>query len=111
MLLTGLSIPAITDQQGVASWPWIWLMLGALSAAGLGPSSVSVLALASGGAARPSTVSGAKLPVARMAAALLGYFCFSVGYIVYLTFLVAWMRVQGADARLVAATWGVLSLA
>jgi MFS family permease len=42
---------------------------------------------------------------------LLGYFLFGVGYIVYMTFLVAWMRDQGADAQMVARTWGVLGAA
>lgn len=53
----------------------------------------------------------AKLPVSKMGAALAAYFLFAVGYIVYMTFLVAWMRARGASAELVALTWSVLSIA
>jgi MFS family permease len=46
-----------------------------------------------------------------MTAALAGYFLFAVGYIVYLTFLIAWMRAEGASAALIATTWAVLGIA
>jgi MFS family permease len=36
---------------------------------------------------------------------------FSIGYIVYITFLISWMRSQGAGTALTVATWAVLSLA
>jgi MFS family permease len=45
-----------------------------------------------------------------MAFELIGYFLFGVGYIVYFTFLVAWMREIGAGPALVTATWGLLGL-
>ena len=46
-----------------------------------------------------------------MAPALAAYFMFGLGYIVYITFLVAWMRDGGADAALVAATWALMGAA
>ena len=110
MLLTGLSIPLIIEQAGIAAWPMTWLLLAGLSALATLPAVLAARAIplssqSSGGA------SSAPLPMGRMLAALLGYFLFSVGYIVYLTFLVAWMRTQGAGAGLIAATWGVLGAA
>ncbi len=110
MLLTGLAVPLMIEQQGAASWPRTWLLFGMLSAIATVP---SVLA------ARPAqlpmqdgkSVAHTPLPIIGMLPALLGYFLFSVGYIVYLTFLVAWMRTKGASAVLVAATWGLLGAA
>ena len=51
-----------------------------------------------------------RLPLADMLFGTLAYFLFAVGYIVYLTFLVALMREGGASAALVAATWSLLGL-
>jgi MFS family permease len=110
MLLTGLSIPLIIEEAGTAAWPQTWLLLAGLSALATVPAVLAAQAVplssqSSGGA------SSEPLPIGRMLAALLGYFLFSVGYIVYLTFLVAWMRTQGAGAWLIAATWGALGAA
>jgi MFS family permease len=110
MLVTGLLIPLIFDQAGISAWPQTWLLLAGLSALATIPATRAALVVplspqSSGGAPNEP------LPVGRMSSALLGYFLFSVGYIVYLTFLVAWMRTQGAGAWLVAATWGVLGAA
>jgi predicted MFS family arabinose efflux permease len=46
-----------------------------------------------------------------LAASLAAYFLFAVGAIVYMTFIIAWMRDRGAGAAEVAATWGLLGLA
>jgi predicted MFS family arabinose efflux permease len=45
-----------------------------------------------------------------MLSGTLGYFLFAVGYIVYLTFLVALMREGAAGAMLIAACWTLLGL-
>ena len=110
MLVTGLSVPLMIEQLGTASWPETWLLFGAMGAVA---TPLAVLAAR----AVPDSVRGhqaaakEKLPVIAMLPALLGYFLFAIGYIVYLTFLVAWMRAQGASAVLVAATWGLLGAA
>ena len=39
------------------------------------------------------------------------YTCFGLGYVIYITFLIAWMRDWGASAELVALTWGVMGIA
>jgi predicted MFS family arabinose efflux permease len=110
MLLTGLPIPLILETIGIGAWPMTWLLMAALGALATVPAvfaarSVPLSLQSSGGA------SGQPLSVSRMTAGLIGYFLFAVGYIVYLTFLVAWMRAQGAGAPLVAATWSILGIA
>jgi MFS family permease len=110
MVLTGLSMPLMIEGLGPSSWQFMWLLLGNLSALG------AVLAVCAAHYVQvtpPATGPKAdqRLPHARMMFSLVGYFLFGVGYIVYVTFLVAWMRDQGADALLVARTWGVLGAA
>jgi hypothetical protein len=43
-----------------------------------------------------------------MVPALVTYFLFGVGYIVYITFLIAWMQARGSGPGLIVATWGVM---
>lgn len=50
-------------------------------------------------------------PWRRLTPSLAGYFLFAAGYIVYMTFVVAWMRESGSGAVMVVATWGLLGLA
>jgi predicted MFS family arabinose efflux permease len=44
-------------------------------------------------------------------ASLTAYFVFAVGSIVYMTFIIAWMRDRGAGAAEVSSVWGVLGAA
>lgn len=110
MLLSGIALPLMLNRLGVAAWPQAWLALGIASFAALIPSWWAAQALRLPAAPAPE-VAKSKLPVLQMMAALAGYFLFAVGYIVYLTFLVAWMRAEGATAALVALTWAILGLA
>jgi MFS family permease len=110
IVLTGLLIPPILVLAGVASWPQTWLLLAGLSVLATVPAVLAALAVPLSSQSSAGT-SSEPLPVGRLSSALFGYFLYSAGYIVYLTFLVAWMGTQGADARLVAATWGVLGAA
>jgi MFS family permease len=110
MLLSGLAIPLMLQAMGVTAWPQTWLLLGAMSMAATVPSAIAAAGIS---ATSSSTAQPGRepLPIRAMAAALIGYFLFGVGYIVYVTFLVAWMRTQNADAPLIALTWSVLGLA
>jgi MFS family permease len=110
MLVSGLSVPFMIGQLGAASWPATWLLLGTLSATATLPSVLAARAVPLPTQSREAAPRAA-LPIRAMLPALLGYFLFSIGYIVYLTFLVAWMGLNGASAALVAATWGLLGAA
>ena len=106
-LLTALLIPSMLANGGNDAWPIAWLLLAALSALATIPAvfaaHVIPLSIESRGGETPGAVSiGPMLP------ALIGYFLFSIGYIVYITFLISWMRSQGAGRP---ATWAVLGLA
>ena len=109
MVASGGGLPFFVDRFGAEIWPIAWIALGLASALCFPPA-----ALAAGLAPdpRPTAASARRpLPVLAMAPALAAYFMFGLGYIVYITFLVAWMRDGGADAALVAATWALMGAA
>jgi predicted MFS family arabinose efflux permease len=113
MLLSGLALPPFLAWFGPAGWPLAWLMLAGAAWLAFVPSWLAV-------EAAPQTRQGSepkggaragRLPVLRMLPALAGYLFFGLGYLVYMTFFVAWMGVAGAGAALVAAAWAVMGAA
>jgi predicted MFS family arabinose efflux permease len=93
--------------MGNGAWSTAWLAIGGLSAL------FAVLAIrAARGVEEPSNRSQSSAwPQRAYSAALGSYFLFGVGYIAYMTFVVAWMVSHGASALDVALTWGTLGVA
>jgi predicted MFS family arabinose efflux permease len=106
ILLTGAGIPWLLALGGDGVWRETWLVIGGVSA---------ICAAVSIRAARrvdepPAGPSSRAWPLAAYGAALGGYFLFGVGYIAYITFVVAWMVSHGAGALEVSLTWGMLGV-
>jgi predicted MFS family arabinose efflux permease len=104
--LTGAALPLLLDAWGPGSWPMGWVVIGAFSLCCVplslwAASQLHVPAQASQDNATP-------LPVRRMLPEMAGYAGFGLGYIVYLTFLSAWMTEQRASAGFIALVWVVL---
>ena len=109
MMITGLILPGFMQWFGQTGWPMAWLMLGLGSFLAFIPSF-----LAAEAAPRPvgkAGGQGGRLPVGAMLPALAAYFMFGLGYLIYITFLIAWMRDQGFGVLLLSATWAVMGLA
>jgi predicted MFS family arabinose efflux permease len=105
IVLAGASLPALLAIRGQEAWPLAWVVVGAISLACL------PLALWAARVAEPAAQTGggsARLPLRRMLPELAGYACFGLGYIVYLTFLSAWMAEQAAGVLQVALVWVLL---
>lgn len=105
IVLSGATLPPMLAIHGDAAWPWAWILVGGLSLAclplGLWAARVAEpAAQPDGGASR--------LPLRRMLPELAGYASFGLGYIVYLTFLSAWMAEQAAGVMQVALVWVLL---
>lgn len=110
LFVSGLLVPNLLERWGDAAWPLAWLVLGIVAAVAVVPCALAAQAIGPG----PRMAEGSRpvpLPALRMAPLLAGYFLFGVGYVVYMTFLVAWMRSNGASTLLVSTTWALLGLA
>jgi predicted MFS family arabinose efflux permease len=89
------------------SWSTGWLVLGLVGIAfSIWPAK---MALDIGG--QTSTASTAPLRLADFAPILAAYFLFGVGYIVYMTFVVAWLREMQLGNAAATGVWLVLGLA
>jgi len=109
MLLTGLSIPLLLEWIGPQAWPTAWVLIGICTALTLWPSIWAAGSVEPPAQAAMDNADDSLQP-ARIVPALLGYFAFGLGYFVYMTFLVAWMREQGEGVWLVVVTWSVLGV-
>ena len=109
MVVTGLGLPLFLDWFGQAGWPLAWLGLAVMCYV-IGIPACRAAAMAP----RPRAtdrVGRRRLPVSQMLPALIAYFAFGAGYIVYITFLVAWMGSWDASPLMIAATWCVMGCA
>ncbi|WP_206795393.1 YbfB/YjiJ family MFS transporter [Amycolatopsis sp. MtRt-6] len=110
MVISGAVVPVV-----LAAWGWraAWLVLGGLASAVLVVAVVAVRA-ARDGAPAPAgegEKGPRRWPVRPVAALLLAYGLFGVGYIAYMTFVVAYLVQAGAGVGEVTAFWVVLGLA
>lgn len=106
IVLAGAALPLMLQAWGPASWPLGWIVIGAISLAFVPLSLWAALQLRAPVQARQDKAT--PLPVRRMMPEMAGYAGFGLGYIVYLTFLSAWMTEQRASAGFIALVWVVL---
>ncbi|SHG89040.1 YbfB/YjiJ family MFS transporter [Pollutimonas bauzanensis] len=101
MLLSGAALPWLFSLTGAAAWPVAWLAIGAICV----PLAIAA-ALAARAIAEPSVPgTQASWPWRHCAAEFIAYFFFGLGYIAYMTFMIAWVnRHIGESAHLAAAT-------
>ena len=108
ILASALLLPPMLSADGAARWPIAWLTLGGLSMlAWLGTLRIV------GAQASPQRDRGQvqpAIPWRRMLPSMTGYFLYGVGYIVYLTFIIAWMRENEGGMFLEMASWSMLGL-
>ena len=107
IVLAGAVLPLMIDAWGNGSWPWAWTLIG-LACFAILP--LSFWAAHSVRPPRQTERHAAPLPLRSIVGEMAGYAGFGLGYIVYFTFLSAWMTEQGASARLIAAVWVMLGL-
>jgi len=108
VLVSGATIPLMLDGLGDAGWPWAWVVVGAVSLACL---PLGLWAARATGTGALGGVRAGPLPLRAMLPELAGYASFGLGYIVYLTFLSAWMVERGAPVGQIALVWVLLGVA
>jgi MFS family permease len=107
LMLSGVAVPLLLEAQGSASWPLAWQGMGYASLL-----MTVAAAWSAWGIAEPGKMAGeAHWTLRPFAAELASYTLFALGYIGYMTFVIAWMRLNGARTATVIAVWFVLGLA
>ncbi len=112
-LLCGVAIPLWLDAGGPGAWQQAWI--------GMGVAGLLMLSVCSWAAwqiaepkVEPDGAGGVPLPqtgVRPLAAGLVAYALFGLGYIGYMTFVIAWMRDHGAGTGEVIAVWCTFGVA
>ena len=98
IFLAGASLPLMIDIFETSEWPFAWTLIGAASLCFLPISLWSAKQLSVSSQNNKNSISP---PVLRLLPEIIGYACFGFGYIVYLTFLSAWMIQTKADASFI----------
>ncbi|HXZ51745.1 MAG TPA: YbfB/YjiJ family MFS transporter [Burkholderiales bacterium] len=107
LMLSGVALPLLLEARGAGAWPLAWRAMGYASLA-----MSAAAAWAAWSIAEPGRMGGAaRWRLAPFAAELVSYTLFALGYIGYMTFVIAWMRANGASTASVVAVWFVLGLA
>lgn len=108
--LSALLVPAALEAASGAShpWQWAWLVLGGLCLAmtllmAMPARQIDGATAAAGGAVH--------FRVRAFAFGLAGYFMFGVGYIGYMTFIIALLKEQGMDGASITLFYSLLGLA
>jgi MFS family permease len=107
LMLCGVAVPLLLASWGDAAWPLAWQAMGAASFVMAAASVWAAWRIEEPGAAPGS----AEWRLAPFLPQFLAYICFGLGYIGYMTFVIAWMRVNGASTGMVIAVWTVLGAA
>ncbi len=107
LVIGGVLVPVLLERGGNSAWPLAWIWMGIISL---------LMAMATVWAAyriiEPGAAAGnAKAAIRPFLPELFGYLMFGLGYIGYMTFVVAWMRESGAPAAMVVPVWIALGLA
>ncbi|MCH9757757.1 MAG: YbfB/YjiJ family MFS transporter [Proteobacteria bacterium] len=110
IIISGAMLPALFTLQGSAAWHQAWLILGILSLILCLPSIWAASCLLTAVAGKKDGGSQT-LPIRQMLPLFIGYGFFAAGYIVYITFVVAWMKELSATAFMVAMVWITTGLA
>ncbi len=103
ILASALLLPPLLNH----GWRGAWAVLGGASLLALGATLPALARLPDRGASVAGTGRASLAPLTRAFAA---YACFGVGYIAYITFIVAFLRLSGAGG-LITPFWAVLGLA
>lgn len=114
-ILCGVAIPLWLDWYGPSAWPQAWVGMGIAALAMFALCAWAAWQIDEPNVEAPSTSrdGAASQGVKHLGASLLAYALFGLGYIAYMTFVIAWMRDGGAGTGQVIATWcafGVASL-
>lgn len=104
MLLTGATLPWLFEFAGPGAWPWAWIGTALICT----PITIAAI-MAARYSVEPATLKEkAPWPWRPCRKAFLAYFMFGLGYIAYMTFIVAWVRLHSSGTLPLAATTSIM---
>ena len=107
LMLSGVVIPLLLVARGDGAWPLAWQAMGWASAA----MTIASVWAASRIDEPQAGIGSVSWPLSSFVPGFSAYICFGVGYIAYMTFVIAWMRDNGSSTGQVIAVWFILGLA
>lgn len=106
--LSGVAIPPLLAVASAdTGWKWGWVLLAALSVL----SALAAIPAAGHTPEPPPATHGDRFPVRKLSAVLVAYTVYGAGYIAYMTFIIAYLKANGAGTVEISAFWAVLGLA
>lgn len=108
IVLAGATLPVILAIYGPSTWAWGWITIGIISFVFTPACLWAARQLRPPPSGEP--VVHTPIPLRRMIGELVGYAGFGAGYIVYLTFIAAWMTSQQKGPFFIAAIWMIVGL-
>lgn len=108
-VLCGVTVPWLLHVHGSAAWPQAWLAMGVLALALSFIASYAATQIADPN--RTTLMQTADGTTKALRPALIAYTLFGLGYIGYMTFVIAWMRDNGASTLAVIAVWSAFGIA
>ena len=115
-ILCGATIPLLLDAAGPSAWPQAWIWMGVAGLVAFALCTWAARQVDEPNVETPSASSNkvaASEGVKHLRPALFAYALFGLGYIAYMTFVIAWIRDHGGGTGQVIAVWcsfGVASL-
>ena len=106
ILASGLAAPFVLQAFGPGSWWIVWWAMTLLAIVMTIPLLLAPLHADAAGTTAAST----KFAIAPVVIYLAGYFLFGAGYIVYMTFMIAYVRDAGGGAVAQSAFWSLIGL-
>lgn len=106
--LVPATMAAATAYGVVHGWQWAWLAMGLLSliaTAFMAPPALRIPALP------PQAQGAGRFPMRTLSFGLTSYFMFGLGYIGYMTFVIALLKEQGMSASMITLFYTLLGLA
>ncbi|ADH64669.1 major facilitator superfamily MFS_1 [Allomeiothermus silvanus DSM 9946] len=106
ILASGVFLPVLLEDRSGA-WPWAWMALGLLSVVGFGGAYLAARRVEE---PRPAVVGSEGGSLGSLLPTAVAYFLFALGYIVYMTFVIAFVRAELGTLE-VTLFWSVLGIA
>jgi predicted MFS family arabinose efflux permease len=106
--VAGLAVNPLLAATGVSGWPQAWLALGVAAVA---LSAWPLVEARRGRGGATDTAAPEPLVLSGLLAPLCSYCLFAAGYIVYMTFILAWLREAGWSWGAATAVWLALAAA